>query len=392
MERRDPDPGGVVDSVESGRESGAEPGRDRNPGAGVRKLLSMRSRTGRPEEEREPQVVAPPDDPPVAPVVVRPAGGSGGRGLRLAGWLAAVVAAAIVAVWAVGRTGSPTEAELMEQAGLNGKQRLLIGVKEDTPGIAMRLPDGTYEGFDIQIALMIAADLGFRASEVEFLSIETEDRARMTARNAAGQHVKVDLVVATFSVTPARRSNTAIGFSTPYLETQQSVITRTGHPDITSLSQLRGKKVCTLATSTSETEVDKVGADVTRKNRISECVAGLKDKEYEAVTTDTALLAGFVRDEPDLLEHHDIGLEASEQWAVNVGGNEALRTLVNLSLHRSFTDPQDMRWEDAYERFIAPMQKYSPKEQVAGRTQPPAPEPEVRRWPWERGIPQRNAG
>ncbi|GGS47846.1 hypothetical protein GCM10010156_03260 [Planobispora rosea] len=289
-------------------------------------------------------------------------------------------------------TGPPTEAELLEQAGLSGRDRLLIGVKDDTPGIAIRKPDGGYEGFDIEIALMIAADLGFRKSEVEFLSIETEDRARMTARNVAGQHVKVDLVVATFSVTPERLKDPAIGFSAPYLETQQSVITRKGHPAITSLSQLRGKPVCTLGASTSEPPVRLAGAEVTPKNRISDCVAGLKDEQYEAVTTDTALMAGFVQNEPDLLEHHDIGLEASEQWAVNAGTNQALRTLVNLSLHRSVTDPQDRRWEDAYDKFIAPMQASNPAEQIASRVQPPVPEPDVRRWPWERGIPHRKAG
>ncbi|MFC4059471.1 transporter substrate-binding domain-containing protein [Planomonospora corallina] len=315
-----------------------------------------------------------------------------GRGLRLAGWLAAVVAAVFVAGWTVLRTGPPTEAELLEQAGLNGRRTLLVGVKDDTPGIAVRRPDGSWEGFDIQIALMIAADLGFRPSEVEFLSIETEDRARMTARNSAGRHVKVDLVVASFSVTPARRANRAIGFSAPYLETQQSVITRKGHAEITSLTQLKGAKVCTLAASTSEAEIDRAGADVTRKNRISDCVTGLKEKVYEAVTTDTAILAGFVAETPDLLEHHDIGLETVEQWAVNAGSNQALRTLVDLSLHRSATDPQDTRWEEAYERFISPMQAHDPKEQIAGSTQPAVPEPEVRRWPWERGIPQRNVG
>ncbi|GAT66765.1 transporter substrate-binding domain-containing protein [Planomonospora sp. ID91781] len=358
----------------------------------------MRIRRTKPEPDPGAgQAAGPP--PPVEPPEPDPAGRPGpgdvlpgGRGLRLAGWLAAVMAAVVVAGWAVWETGPPTEAELLEQAGLNGRRSLLVGVKDDTPGIALRKPDGTYEGFDIQIALMIAADLGFRASEVEFLSIETEDRARMTARNAAGQHVKVDLVVATFSVTPARSANRAIGFSAPYLETQQSVITRKGHPDITSLTQLRGKKVCTLAASTSETEIDRAGAEVTRKNRISDCVTGLKTKEYEAVTTDTAILAGFVAEEPGLLEHHDIGLETSEQWAVNAGANGALRTLVDLSLHRSATDPQDMRWEEAYERFVTPMQAHNPREQIAGRTQPAVPEPDVRRWPWERGIPQRNAG
>ena len=80
---------------------------------------------------------------------------------------------------------------------------------------------------------MIAADLGFLPKEIEFLSIETEDRARMQGRNddlmqgknAEGKSVRADLVVASFSVTPDRQANPAVGFSKPYFFTEQSVVT-----------------------------------------------------------------------------------------------------------------------------------------------------------------------
>ncbi|MFI7045602.1 transporter substrate-binding domain-containing protein [Streptosporangium sandarakinum] len=315
------------------------------------------------------------------------------RRFRIAAWIALVLAAIVVGASILVTKGPPTEAELRERAGLFNKDRLRIGVKSDTPGIALQEKTGrrAFTGFDIEIAYMIAADLGFSRDKVDFLAIETEDRARMQAQDVGGRFVMVDLVVATFSVTPERQQNPAVGFSTPYLYTEQSVVTRSDYPGkVTSLGQLEGKKVCTLGTSTSEDELERATrATVTARNLISDCVEGLKKEEFDAVTTDAALLAGFVAESGGRLRHHDIALEKTEMWAVNVGTNAALRTLVNLSLYRSYADPQDQRWEQAYQRYIDPLLAVEANRglNVAQKEQPCALPPEVRRWPWERSLP-----
>ncbi|MBB2912147.1 glutamate transport system substrate-binding protein [Streptosporangium becharense] len=313
------------------------------------------------------------------------------RRFRLAAWVMLILAAVVVGVSVVWVNGPPTEAELREKAGLFNKERLRIGVKSDTPGIALQEQGGRriFEGFDIQIAYMVAADLGFPPDKVDFLAIETEDRARMQALDDNGRFVKVDLVVATFSVTPARKADPSVGFSTPYLFTEQSVVTTSDHPgSITSLGQLEGKKVCTLGTSTSESELSRATrAVITGKNLLSDCVQGLKDGEFDAVTTDAALLAGFVAQSDGKLRHHDIALEKTEMWAVNVGSNNALRTLVDLSLYRSYADPHDQRWEQAYRTHLDPLLSASPRVNVAQAEQPCALPPPVRRWPWERTLP-----
>ncbi|MEU0517416.1 transporter substrate-binding domain-containing protein [Streptosporangium sp. NPDC006007] len=326
------------------------------------------------------------------------------RRFRLLAWIALVLAAVVVGASVLWVRASPTEAELWEQARLIGKDKLRIGVKGDIPGISYRERSGSdvFTGFEIDIARMIAADLGFPSGKVEFLPIETEDRARMMATDGKGKPVKVDLVISSFSVTPDREKKPAIGFSMPYLYTEQSVITRSGYlGNITSLGQLKDMKVCTLGTSTSEQELAKATkATVTGKNLLSDCVAGLKDDEFDAVTTDAALLAGFVneslksKETAKRLKYHDIALDKDEMWAVNVGPNKALRTLVNLSLYRSCADPHDQRWEKAYEKHIGSMFPDVPPHErppmgVAQPEQPCGPPPEVRRWPWERTFPVR---
>jgi glutamate transport system substrate-binding protein len=79
---------------------------------------------------------------------------------------------------------------------------------------------------------------------------------------------------------------------------------------------------------------------------------------------------------------HDVGLESSEDYGINVGPNPALRTLVNLALYKSLTDPNDRRWEDAYDTYLRSEQSVSWPQQVAVAKQPTVTKPSVRVWPW----------
>ncbi|KAA9380501.1 transporter substrate-binding domain-containing protein [Microbispora cellulosiformans] len=345
------------------------------------KRFGRRPRRTRPEAEP-----AAPSSPPAPPAPEAGPPRRRGDWLRLYGWLAAIMAAVLVGGYILFAAGPPTEAELREQARLTGKKKLLIGVKDDTPGIALRDKSGAFSGFDIDIAYMIAGELGFRPDQVEFLSIETEDRARRQATDADGNFVTVDLVVATFSITAKRLQDPSVGLSSPYLYTEQSVVTRADHARVTSLGQLAGEKVCTLGTSTSEGPLAESGARVTAENKISACFEGLEAHLYDAVSTDAAIMAGFVAKSGGTLTHHDIGLETTEMWAVNTGTNTALRTLVELALYRSYADPQNRMWEEAYDRHIRPMLAANPGVNVAQSTQPCLRSPQVRRWPWERAL------
>lgn len=247
----------------------------------------------------------------------------------------------------------PTVPELAEQAGLTGKRELLVGVIGDMPGISLLdETTGEFTGFDVDIALMVAADLGFRADQVRFLVIDNEDRETMRAHDSTGAFVTVDLVVASFSITPEREALPEVSFSEPYLRTELSVVTKKGHPPIQSLNDLRGRPVCTLTTSTAQTPLKEAGADERGKTDISECVEPLLSGEYDAMSTDAAILAGFVQRHPDDLVFHDIGERGQERWGINTGGNEPLRDLVNLSLCKSYHDPNDTRWEEAFANHL----------------------------------------
>ncbi|HEX6358359.1 transporter substrate-binding domain-containing protein [Actinophytocola sp.] len=307
---------------------------------------------------------------------------------KIVGALASLVALVAVAVliWLVIDElvdRPPTAADLTEQAGLVGTAELRVGVKDDIPGVAYRDPEtGEFSGFDIDIAYMIAADLGFQPHQVRFMVIEDEDRPKMRARDG-DKHITVHLVIAHYSINKTREDEARVSFSAPYLFTEQSVMTRRGHTPVHDMSDLAGRPVCTVSTSTSMSPAEEADADVMPKQNYAECLRGLRDGTFEAVTSDAAILAGFVAAEPEVFEHHDIGLALTESWGVNTGGNEALRTLVNMSLRCSLTDPNDRDWEDAYDKHLRPIEKVNLPQPVAIDEQPQVDEVNVRGTPCE---------
>ncbi|MFC4064778.1 transporter substrate-binding domain-containing protein [Actinoplanes subglobosus] len=303
---------------------------------------------------------------------------------RLAGLGLLIVLTLTVALVRLLIGGPESVAELRAKSGVDSWTTLAIGVKDDQYGTAFYdQATKTWSGFDIDIAYMIAADLGFRRDDVRFYGLESEDRARMQATDPAdGKRVPVQLVIASYSITEERKK-AGVHFSEPYLYTEQSVITLKGHRSVVALKDLEGQRVCTLSTSTSESALSKAMAIVTQKNRVGECFEALDRNEVEAVSTDAAILAGWQHKFPQKYEHWDLGLEANERWGVNVGENPALEKLVNLTLYRSYADPEDDRWEKAYEQNLQTQIDPVKDTPIAVGQQPPAQRPDISWLPWE---------
>ena len=306
---------------------------------------------------------------------------------RLAGLGLALVLTLALAIVRVIDGGPPSIAELRVRAGVENWTELPIGVKDDQPGTAYRDENGIWSGFDIDIAYMIAEDLGFRRDEVEFYGIESEDRVRMQATDVDGNRVPVKMVIASYSITPDRENRPGVTFSAPYLFTEQSVMTLLDHDRVSTLNDLKGQDVCSLSTSTSLAALERFGVRMRGKNRVSECFAELRERKIDAISTDAAILAGYKARYPAEFAHWDLGLDTTEAWGVNVGENLALKQLVDLTFYRSLNDPKDDRWEVAYQRNLQSEAKENGKAPIAVAQQPDAPKPDIRELPWEDVIP-----
>jgi len=319
-----------------------------------------------------------------------------GWGGSLAPWRLVAVGVIIIVVLAFSwvrlfHIGPPSIEDLRRAAGVDEWKTLPIAVKDDQPGVAQRLANGSWEGFDIDIAYMIAGDLGFRRDEVRFYGIESEDRARMEATDLEGKPVPVKMVIASYSITERREREPNVMFTQSYLHTEQSVITLKGHDKVASLEEFKGKDVCSLSSSTSADAAKDSGAILTRRNRVSECFDLLDRDEVDAITTDAAILGGFKFLHPAKYDHWDLGLDNTEAWGVSVGANEALRDLVNITLYRSFKDPKDARWEQAYENIRRETDANTTADgtfvPLARPQQPATARPRVRELPWEEVVP-----
>jgi glutamate transport system substrate-binding protein len=306
---------------------------------------------------------------------------------RLAGLGLALVLALALAMTRVFGGGAPSVADLRVQSGVDEWQELTVGVKDDQPGVAF-YDDKTkiWSGFDVDIAYMIGADLGFRRDQVKFFGMESEDRARMQAYDRDKKRVAVKMVIASYSITKTRME-AGVVFAGPYLYTEQSVLTLNDHPAVATFKDLTGKQVCSLSTATSLTGLTDAGAVVRSKNRISECITELREHRVEAVSTDAAILAGYKSRYPGEFKHWDLGYDVTEKWGVNVGENQALKKLVNLTLYRSLKDPKDDRWEKAFQSNLQVEVEQNRDTPIAVATQPPIDKPDVRDLPWEDVFP-----
>ena len=63
-------------------------------------------------------------------------------------------------------------------AGCGGSgTKITIGTKFDQPGLAVKKPDGSMAGFDVDVATYVAGKLGYSPEEIEWRS-----RRRVSAR------------------------------------------------------------------------------------------------------------------------------------------------------------------------------------------------------------------
>jgi glutamate transport system substrate-binding protein len=176
-------------------------------------------------------------------------------------------------------------------------KKLVVGVKYDQPGLGLKKPDGTVEGFDVDVAKYIAGKMGVPESGIEF------KEARSANRESFLKQGQVDLVIATYSITDARKPQ--VTFAGPYYLAHQDSLIRADDNTITSLDTLKGKKVCQVSGSNSWKNITegtnkqslKVEATLVPAGGYDECIQKLKTSAVDVVTTDDTILAGFAKRE-----------------------------------------------------------------------------------------------
>ncbi|MFE5511088.1 glutamate ABC transporter substrate-binding protein [Streptomyces sp. NPDC056529] len=222
--------------------------------------------------------------------------------------------------------------------------RLVVGVKEDQPYMGEKDPaSGRYSGFDIEIAKMMAASLGFDPAHVEFRTIASANR------ETALQNGQIDYYVGTYTINDNRKK--LVGFAGPYYLAGQSLLVRADEKDIRGPQDLAGKRVCSAAGSTpyQRIEKDHPEAELVAYDTYSVCVDNLLTYQVDAVTTDDTILLGYAAKVPDELKV--VGKPFSEEpYGIGVPRDDnALRFALDdaLAAHEKNGD-----WKKAYDATL----------------------------------------
>ncbi|MGH4011819.1 MAG: glutamate ABC transporter substrate-binding protein [Pseudonocardiaceae bacterium] len=232
--------------------------------------------------------------------------------------------------------GSPTF-DRMTQRGT-----VIVGVKNDQPGLGYLNPTtNEYEGFDVEIARLIAAELGFDPqTKIEYLAIPS------AAREQAIINGQVDYYVGTYTINEDRKKQ--ISFAGPYFVAGQDLLVKANDTSITGPDTLEGKRVCSATGSTPIRRVREQGLtdQIVEFQNYSQCVDQLLAGQVDAVTTDDAILKGYAAQDPQRLKV--VGKTFSQEpYGVGLPlADDALRAKVNDILD---TATKDGTWKQIYD-------------------------------------------
>jgi glutamate transport system substrate-binding protein len=229
-----------------------------------------------------------------------------------------------------------TMAELSEAGAIT------VGTKFDQPGFGLLNPSGTPEGFDVEIAKIIAAELGIDAGKIEWVETVSANREPFI------ENGQVDIVVATYTINDARKER--IDFAGPYYEAGQDIMVAKGNPlAIEGPDDLAGKNVCSVEGSTPAENIrtSYPEAQLTLFDVYSKCADALTNGQVDAVTTDNVILTGLVAGNPDGFEL--VGNPfTKEPYGIGLAkGDQAFRDFINDTLEASY---EDGTWASAWDR------------------------------------------
>jgi glutamate transport system substrate-binding protein len=251
-------------------------------------------------------------------------------------------------------SGAVADSQVLASAK-NGK--LVVGTKFTQPGLGMKNPDGTFSGFDVEVAKYVANKLGVDPANIQFVEANSAQREDLIAKG------QVDYIAATYSITDARKEK--VNFAGPYFIAHQDLLVKSDNTDITGPEAMAGKILCSVTGSTSAQKIkDTYAADVALQEypTYGDCVDALLNGAVDAVTTDDVILAGFAAQHPGQVKVVGKGF-SNENYGIGLKKDDTAGTAaINAAIVSMIADGS---WKKALEDTVGP----------SGYTIPDAPTP-----------------
>lgn len=166
--------------------------------------------------------------------------------------------------------------------------KLVIGVFSDKKPFGYVDENGDYQGYDVYFARRLAQDLGV---ELQLVSVDAPNRVEYLTS------AKVDIILANFTVTPARAE--VVDFALPYMKVALGVVS----PDsalITTTEQLAGKTLIVSKGTTAETYFTENHPEVRllKFDTYTEAFNALLDGRGDALSTDNTEVLAWALENP----------------------------------------------------------------------------------------------
>jgi glutamate transport system substrate-binding protein len=218
---------------------------------------------------------------------------------------------------------------------------ITIGVKYDQPGIGFKgATDDMPVGFDPEIGKILAADLGIAPEDITWKETISDNREPFLEEG------EVDLVIASYSITPERRE--IVGQAGPYYVTGQQLLVKSDS-DISTLEDVKGTEVCSVTGSTSLDNIKAEGAKPRGFDTYSECVDQVLSGTVDAMTTDGAILLGYAAEQPDELK---VVVEPFSEERYGVGYSKDKPEMCQWIVDTIEEAQENGKWAEAFENTL----------------------------------------
>lgn len=170
--------------------------------------------------------------------------------------------------------------------------KVTVGTKFDQPGFGLKGLGDDPEGFDVEVAKIIAGELGISPDDITWKETTSD------IRETAIQDGDVDFVVATYTINDERKK--LVTFAGPYYNAGQMLMVKSDNDKITGPDDIKAnpdQKVCSVTGSTPSVNIEKYLANkgqLVLFDGYEKCESALKNGQVHIVTTDNVILQGFV--------------------------------------------------------------------------------------------------
>jgi glutamate transport system substrate-binding protein len=177
-------------------------------------------------------------------------------------------------------------------AEISERGTVTVGTKFDQPGFGLLGLQDTPEGFDVEIAKIIAAEMGIAPEDIEWVETPSAVREEVIERG------EVDYVVATYTINEERAER--ISFAGPYYVAGQQLMVMSDNDTIQGPEDLADNPDAKVCSVTGSTPSEQIREYLANENQLvlfdvyDKCADALRTGQVDVVTTDNVILLGFV--------------------------------------------------------------------------------------------------